>query len=339
MAKAEHAEWKSLLSEENEASRCLSESETTTHALEDVGAMAPSFGDERYFLVEGAEAQDKRIMDAKISPIERQLEYLLNKADEFQTQLLWSRECLQNYGFAHIVPMFLQTCQPYFTYLESTARNSHPFRPALSTYIRAQLLQFSQQLCSRLEQLVLLYASFSLFSLEESDPLSISHFFIGQCQIDNTKLSIFRYSCPTPFLTSACTGLYKRMRWNVERQIEGEGQTYDSAEFYFLCCEDVIKAADDKDVDGKREEENTETDRESRAQRIWSIGWWIQTYPDPDTEDITDWVLCLVPFGQYKQLLCLGSEEPSSCTATDCLLGVLLSQETDLAQKPEVALS
>lgn len=37
--------------------------------------------------------------------------------------------------------------------------------------IPSQLLQFSQQLCSRLEQLVLLYASFSFFSLEESDPL------------------------------------------------------------------------------------------------------------------------------------------------------------------------
>ncbi len=58
----------------------------------EVNAMAPSFGDERCFLVEGAEdteTQEKRIMDEKISPIERQLEYLLNKADEFQTQLLW----------------------------------------------------------------------------------------------------------------------------------------------------------------------------------------------------------------------------------------------------------
>lgn len=136
-------------------------------------AMAPSFDVERGFLAEGAEGagsalsnQDKRMMDEKISPIERQLEYLLNKADELQTQLLWryildifvfvltnkcflkastlvcfffSRDCLQNYGFAHIVPMFLQTCQPYFTYLESTARNSDPFRPPLSTYIRSQV--------------------------------------------------------------------------------------------------------------------------------------------------------------------------------------------------------
>lgn len=58
----------------------------------EVNVMAPSFGDGRCFLVEaaeGTETQEKRIMDEKISPIERQLEYLLNKADEFQTQLLW----------------------------------------------------------------------------------------------------------------------------------------------------------------------------------------------------------------------------------------------------------
>lgn len=40
-------------------------------------------------------------------------------------------------------------------------------------------------------------------------------------------------------------------------------------------------------------------------------------------------VLCSIPCGQYKQLLCLGIEEPSSCTATDCLLGMLLSPQID----------
>uniref|UniRef100_A0A671NWV4 Si:ch211-214c7.5 n=1 Tax=Sinocyclocheilus anshuiensis TaxID=1608454 RepID=A0A671NWV4_9TELE len=258
MANTEHGELKSLC-EENEAAQSLTEVGT-----EKVNAMAPSFGDERCFSTKGAgnssSCQDKRMMDEKISPSERQLKYLLNKADEFQTQLSWSRDCLQNYGFEPTYLLFV----------------SH-----------------------RLEQLVLLYASFSFFSLKESDPLSISHFYIGQCQIDNMKLSISRYCCPTPFLASASTGLYKRMRWNVEQEIEGEGegQTYDSAEFYFLCCEDVIEAADDKDGEG-------------RVERIWSIVRWVQTHPDPETEDITD------------------CEEPSSCTSTDCLLGVLLSQET-----------
>lgn len=58
--------------------------------------MAPSFGDERSFLGEGPAAgntspscQDMRTIDEKISPIEKQLQYLLNKADEFQRQLLW----------------------------------------------------------------------------------------------------------------------------------------------------------------------------------------------------------------------------------------------------------
>lgn len=57
--------------------------------------MASSFGDERYFLGEGPVAgntspscQDERMMDEKISPVEKQLQYLLNKADEFQTQVL-----------------------------------------------------------------------------------------------------------------------------------------------------------------------------------------------------------------------------------------------------------
>uniref|UniRef100_A0A673HSX0 UPF0575 protein C19orf67 homolog n=1 Tax=Sinocyclocheilus rhinocerous TaxID=307959 RepID=A0A673HSX0_9TELE len=299
MASTEHGELKSSLCEENEAAQSLTEVGT-----EKVNAMAPSFGDERCFSVEGAgnssSCQDKRMMDEKISPSERQLKYLLNKADEFQTQLLWSRDCLQNYGFADLF------CTSY------------------------TLLQFSQQLCSRLEQLVLLYASFSFFSLKESDPLSISHFYIGQCQIDNMKLSIFRYCCPTPFLASASTGLYKPMRWNVEQEIEGEveGQTYDSAEFYFLCCEDVIEAADDKDGEGRCEGENTETERET-VERIWSIVRWVQTFKKINCVYMFCIVLCSAPCGQYKQLLCLGSEEPSSCTSTDCLLGVLLSQETD----------
>lgn len=48
--------------------------------------------------------------------------------------------------------------------------------------------------------------------------LSVSHFYIGQGQVGNIKLSIFRYCQHTPFLASASTGLYKRMRWNVERK-------------------------------------------------------------------------------------------------------------------------
>uniref|UniRef100_A0A8C1QAG5 Si:ch211-214c7.5 n=1 Tax=Cyprinus carpio TaxID=7962 RepID=A0A8C1QAG5_CYPCA len=261
--------------------------QSLTEAVTKVNAMAPSFDEES-----SSSCQIKRMMDEKISPIERKLEYLLNKADEFQTQLLWrcnlEKEHLDifNYGFANIVTMFLQTCQLYFTYLGSTARNSNPFHPPLSTY----LLQFSQQLCSRLEQLVLLYASFSFFSLEESDPL--------------------RYK---PIIEA-----------NLEINVRIQSEDTESFFYYFLCCEDVFEAADDKDGEGMCEGEKRETERESTVERIWSIGRWVQTHPDPETEDFTDF-----PCGQYKQLLCLGREEPSSCNATDCLLGVLLSQGTE----------
>ncbi|XP_055060671.2 UPF0575 protein C19orf67 homolog isoform X1 [Misgurnus anguillicaudatus] len=314
---------------EDEETKPLTEVMTGQITLEEDSAVAPSFGDARCCLVEdaanGSTYLEQRVMDEKIAPIEQQLQYLLNKADELQAELVWSLDGFQNDGLAHIITMFLQTCQPYFTYLESTARNSHPLHPPLSIYIRTQLLQFSQQLCSRLEQLVLMYASFNIVSVEETDPESISHFCIGQSQINNIKLSIFRYSCPTPFLASASTGLYKRMRWNVEREIEVE--RCPSEEFYFLCFEDVLEEADDN-----TEENNggqTATERKSMMMRIWSIGQWIQTYPDSD--DINDWVLCPVPCGQYKQLLYLGNEEPPSCTATDFLLGVLLSEELDVA--------
>uniref|UniRef100_A0A3B4EC47 Uncharacterized protein n=1 Tax=Pygocentrus nattereri TaxID=42514 RepID=A0A3B4EC47_PYGNA len=251
-----------------------------------------------------------KMMDEKLHPIEEQLQYLLNKADEFQTQLI-NRYRLQSEGFARVVPTFLHTCQPYFTYLESTARNSSPDRTPLPTYIHTRLLQFSEQLCSRLEQLLIMYASFGYLCLEEENPLCISHFCIGQCQVDNIRLSIFRYCLPSPFLTSTDSGLYKRMRWNVERVRETEGG------------------------EGRQEEkkergmEGTQVDR---AVTMWSIGQWVQTYPDPETEDIYEWVLCTVPQGQYRELLCLGEEEPSSCIATDCLLELLLSQTSSNAR-------
>lgn len=28
---------------------------------------------------------------------------------------------------------------------------------------------------------------------------------------------------------------------------------------------------------------------EEAVVRIWSVGKWVQIYPDPDTEDINDW--------------------------------------------------
>ncbi|XP_066505138.1 UPF0575 protein C19orf67 homolog isoform X1 [Hoplias malabaricus] len=324
----------------------------TEHAVEIDNDVAPPARKEALCTHSRLEA-----LDEKMKPIKEQLQYLLHKADEFEAQLMCSRDRLQNEGFAHVVPAFLHTCQPYFTYLESTARNSAPGHTPLPRYIRTRLLQFSQQLCSRLEHLLIMYASFGCISLEEADPLCISHFNIGQCQIDNIRMSIFRYCVPSPFLASMDSGLYKSMRWNVERKIspkrgtgeaekkereiggtqqteveeneenkEGmlEGEQYNSTEYFFLCCEDVPV------VDGRGHSVKEKTDKRTEdrvVKRMWFVGQWVQTSPNPDTEDIYEWILCTIPKGQYRKLACLGEEEPSTCIATDCLLGVLLSRQ------------
>lgn len=56
---------------------------------------------------------------------------------------------------------------------------------------------------------------------------SVSPFCIGQIQLGHLRLTAFRYCKPTPYLARVDTGLYKRMRWNVEmvgdeQQLEAE---------------------------------------------------------------------------------------------------------------------
>ncbi|XP_029537871.2 UPF0575 protein C19orf67 homolog [Oncorhynchus nerka] len=313
-------------------------------------ALAPSCCDQRYSTGYAdweftSSCQDiNRKHHQRFRTIERQLQYLLDKADEYQAHLLYRHDNLQKEHFAHVVPTFLRTCQPYFTYLESTARSSLPRSTLLPMYIRSRFLDFSQQLCERLEQLVLTYASFDFLSLEETDPASVSHFYIGKCQIDSVGLSIYRYCRLTPYLAGVHTGLYKRMRWNVERPRESLQQETDgemeghpeedkpvagneratNTEYYFLCYEDVPEEpAEGGDGEGKGE-----TVAMGNMVKMWTIGQWIQTYPDPVRDDIYDWVLCWVPQARYHRLLWLGEEEPSACNATDCLLGVLFSQQT-----------
>lgn len=46
---------------------------------------------------------------------------------------------------------------------------------------------------------------------------SVSQFCIGQSQLGHLRLTVFRYCVPTPYLSQVNTGLYKRMRWNVEK--------------------------------------------------------------------------------------------------------------------------
>ncbi|CAB1344732.1 unnamed protein product, partial [Coregonus sp. 'balchen'] len=244
-------------------------------------ALAPSCGDQRDSTGDAAwkstsSCHDINMMDQKLRPIEQQLQYLLNKADEFQAHLLYRRDNLQKENFARVVPTFLRTCQPYFTYLESTARSSLPQRTPLPVYIRSRLLDFSQQL--------------------------ISHFYIGKCQIDSVRLSIYRYCCPAPYLAGVDTGLYKRMRWNVERPRESlqqetdgemEGETVEDkpvagkeratkTEYYFLCYEDVPE----EPTDGGDGEGKGETVAIGNVVRMWSIGQWVQTQPEPVTDDI-----------------------------------------------------
>ncbi|XP_061627674.1 UPF0575 protein C19orf67 homolog isoform X2 [Phyllopteryx taeniolatus] len=217
-----------------------------------------------------------------------------------------------------VLRSFIYACRPYFNFLESTARTL-----MLSSDIeRVQLLAFSQQMCDTVERLVLNFASRKLLTLDETEPDNMSHFCIGQIQLDQLKLSVtmFRYCKPTPYLARVNTGVYKRMRWNVER-LDGAHKPETN---YYLCYEDVPNLH----VDGNKSD--------STGVRMWSIGQWVQVKPDPSMEDIFDWVLCDVPVGAFKKLLFVGKHEPSSCTATDQMLQLLTSQEDVSSQSSSV---
>ncbi|XP_048104110.1 UPF0575 protein C19orf67 homolog [Alosa alosa] len=300
-------------------------------------ALAHSVGEQRC-CTESAEChsvsppQDVHVMDEKLRPIQAHLEYLLNKADEYQAHLIQRRDRLQIEALCRVVPTFLKSCHPFFSYLEHTARSCLPHRALLPGYIRTQLLHFSQQLCSRLEELILTYASYNFLTLEETNPLSISHFFIGHCQVNHIKLSIFRY-CRPPAQQLPIAG--------IEVQDGGGGaggreRKNNSTEYYFLCYEEVRREEDGSGEEeeslseGERGEEEEEGERRERRSEVkmWSIGQWVQTYPNPETDDIYEWIPCGIPRAHYQQLFHLGLTEPSVCSATDCLLGALLSYDS-----------
>ncbi|XP_075870856.1 UPF0575 protein C19orf67 homolog [Nelusetta ayraudi] len=184
---------------------------------------------------------------------------------------------------------------------------------------RMQLLEFSQQLCNKLEQLVLTYANQNLLCLDELEPHSVSSFCIGQTQLRCLKLTTFFYCRPTPYLAQVETGLHKRMRWNVVRLANEhcKENSVGNIEYYFLCYEDVLSTLmqADGNVQG--------CDKE----RVWSIGLWVPVFPGPDTDDIFEWILCNTPQANYHRLLLLGRDEPSSSLATDVLLQLLLSPQ------------
>ncbi|KAM4583545.1 UPF0575 protein C19orf67 homolog [Odontesthes bonariensis] len=274
-----------------------------------------------------------RQMERSFHSIRLQLQFFLSKADNLQDCLVSGQSHLEREALVAAVSTLLYTCRPFFNYLESTARSAALQNTHHPVDVCSELLHFSQQLCDRLEQLVLIYTSYDLLSLDETEPNNVSHFCIGQTRLGQLRLTIFRYCKPTPYLARVDSGLYKRMRWNVERLPDEQQRTEEEkdggcedrwdetkchTDHYFLCYEDISNG--DAEADGDRKEV-----RRDNVMRMWSIGQWVQVNPDPTTEDIYDWITCEVPQASYCRLFFLGDEEPSSCSATDCLQQLLLS--------------
>ncbi|XP_063084580.1 UPF0575 protein C19orf67 homolog isoform X2 [Cavia porcellus] len=260
-------------------------------------------------------APTRLTLDAMFSPITEQLRYLLKKADDFQSYLLY-RDQVQKEQLARAMPTFLRMCEPYFLYLEAAARSTPPIHGALQEMVRKGLLDISQQLTLCLEQLVLMYASFGFVELEETDPLSISSFFCGRFSINPfQEVSIFRYCAPAAYTASRQPRyLYKKMRWNLETTPKPSSQgQHARVDYYFLCYRDTW-------------EDTGQSPATScpQIQKLWSIGRWVPLGPEDD--DLYSWVSCPQPPGDYQQLLTIGFEEPSHVLATDLLLQVLAGQ-------------
>lgn len=95
-------------------------------------------------------------------------------------------------------------------------------------------------------------------------PFSVSHFCIGQCQLNTARVSIFHYCRPALFPVRPGAGggnLYKCMRWNVERPSErpeetegqqgkytgiGKGDSEDT-ELWVKCRAEIERVAEGQD--------------------------------------------------------------------------------------------
>ncbi|CAL8235261.1 unnamed protein product [Boreogadus saida] len=289
-----------------------------------------------------------RASAANILPIRSQLLYLMGRADDLQNQLAHTQDQLERGHLSTLVSTLLSSSWPLFTYLESRARSRLTQQPAgpPPTTSSSTFLDLSQQLCERLEQLVQNYVKQGLLSVDESQSDSLSDLYLGQCVIDRLKVSLFRYHAPAPFMSGgrAHPSLFKRMRWNVERlsddrlhphhhlyhhhrphQQQGaepeerQLETGADTEYFLMCYEEIPQRVSGEEEGG--------LPPGASATRGWSIGRWVQTFPDPDTGDIYDWILCEVPQTRYLKLVTLGSEEPSVRHATDLLLGLLFPQQ------------
>ncbi|XP_054635413.1 UPF0575 protein C19orf67 homolog [Dunckerocampus dactyliophorus] len=264
----------------------------------------------------GQSVQTRQWMKGMIQSLQLQVQFFHSKAVELYYHIIKSHVTGESGLVAASVRSFIYACQPFFNFLESTARNK------LLPYdiMHVQLLQISQQLCDALEHLVLSLASHSLLSLEEIEPDNLSHFCIGQTRLGQRRLTMFLYCKPAPYLAGVATGLFKRMRWNVERTAYSAEKDPET-EYYFLCYEDIPNPYADLGVDV--------VSCDSSVLRMWSIGQWVQVKPDVNTEDISDWITCDVPQAAFNKLLFLGSKEPSSCIATDHLMQMLMSQQDE----------
>ncbi|XP_068582958.1 UPF0575 protein C19orf67 homolog isoform X2 [Cebidichthys violaceus] len=307
-----------------------------------VVAQAPPCGDGAACSCLGA-----RWMERSLESMELQLQLLTSKADDLHNWVTSGQGHFEREALAEAVSRFLYTCQPYFNHLEylRSHKSQHTLLP-FDSY--TWLLDFSQQLCDRLEQLVLTYASYNLLCLDETNPnsqirssfplniavflahqhptiflviqqlpASVSPFCMGQSQLGPLRVAAFRYFKPMPYLAQVHTSLYKRMRWNVDRlreeqSEEGVAKIVGDTEYYFLCYEDIPNAHADAGEDS--------------VVRMWSIGKWVQV--TPDTDDIYDWIICEVSQADYHRLLFLGRAEPSSGSATVRLQQMLSSHQT-----------
>ncbi|XP_055365539.1 UPF0575 protein C19orf67 homolog isoform X2 [Betta splendens] len=248
---------------------------------------------------------DVEDMNDSVHSMNFKLQYLIKQANDLQFGLLAGQSDQERRTVAAKAQTLLQSCQPFFSDLEAGARSTRPLVVPVTrrqlenekAHLRKcmKLCEFSQQLCDRLEQLVLTFCSYDLLCVDDTDPNSVSPFCLGQAQLGHLRLTTFRYWKPMPYLAQINTGLYKRMRWNVERvqaeqQISEEqgGQSTEKQaenEYYFLCYEDIPSTHALTDEGGSSSSSSTHSNKE----RMWSIGLWVQVDPNPTTDDIYEW--------------------------------------------------
>ncbi|XP_029992758.1 UPF0575 protein C19orf67 homolog isoform X2 [Sphaeramia orbicularis] len=257
--------------------------------------------------------------------------YCMKAADDLLHDLVNGQSYIDKEALATAVEKLLDTCQPYFDDLESTAQSAmHAHAPPSLEIIKMceQLWDHSQQLHEKLEELVLTCANYKVLCLSEREPHSVSHFYIGQFCVDGIRVTTFRYCKPTPYLARENTGLYKRIRWNIQRLEDqpqtdrGQGGMSDNNDYYFLCYEDINGHRDfDRDNHGAAEHSGDD------KVKLWYIVKWVQVYPAPN-----DWIcgeVPEVPAATYERMSFMGLDEPSCRSATDCLLQRLLSPPTE----------